>query len=242
VSFNRLVSVACALIGILVARDAAHGELVTWFGPSQASNSNASWTTGATSAQNYGVAFITGTAGPYSMGWLTIGLSTSSTGTTGSGSLNVELRDTTNLTPYSAVSGTTLYASDVITFSSPTTSNTYFTVNLLPANFANISGFAMSGTTGYSLRLWGPSSNYTIQRTTGYANGTTNDFYTVNDGFVALDTFRNDIANYTNNTNSYPTLSIAFGTTAVPEPSTYAMALAGLACGGYSVFRRRKRA
>jgi hypothetical protein len=28
----------------------------------------------------------------------------------------------------------------------------------------------------------------------------------------------------------------------VPEPSTYAMALAGLACGGYSVFRRRKRA
>jgi len=25
----------------------------------------------------------------------------------------------------------------------------------------------------------------------------------------------------------------------VPEPSTYAMALAGLACGGYSLFRRR---
>jgi hypothetical protein len=30
--------------------------------------------------------------------------------------------------------------------------------------------------------------------------------------------------------------------TAVPEPSTYAMALAGLACGGYSMWRRRKRA
>ena len=28
----------------------------------------------------------------------------------------------------------------------------------------------------------------------------------------------------------------------VPEPSTYAMAVAGLACGGYSLFRRRKRA
>ncbi len=27
----------------------------------------------------------------------------------------------------------------------------------------------------------------------------------------------------------------------VPEPSTYAMALAGVACGGYSLFRRRKR-
>jgi hypothetical protein len=28
----------------------------------------------------------------------------------------------------------------------------------------------------------------------------------------------------------------------VPEPSTYVMALAGLACGGYLVKRRRKRA
>jgi hypothetical protein len=27
---------------------------------------------------------------------------------------------------------------------------------------------------------------------------------------------------------------------AVPEPSTYVMALAGLACGGYSLFRRRR--
>lgn len=30
--------------------------------------------------------------------------------------------------------------------------------------------------------------------------------------------------------------------TAVPEPSTYAMALAGLACGGFSMWRRRMRA
>jgi hypothetical protein len=28
----------------------------------------------------------------------------------------------------------------------------------------------------------------------------------------------------------------------VPEPSTCIMALAGMACGGYSMFRRRKRA
>jgi autotransporter-associated beta strand protein len=30
--------------------------------------------------------------------------------------------------------------------------------------------------------------------------------------------------------------------TAVPEPSTYVLGLVGLACGGYSMFRRRKRA
>jgi hypothetical protein len=35
---------------------------------------------------------------------------------------------------------------------------------------------------------------------------------------------------------------IVNGTVPVPEPSTCAMALAGLACGGYSMWRRRKRA
>jgi hypothetical protein len=39
-----------------------------------------------------------------------------------------------------------------------------------------------------------------------------------------------------------PYASLISVPTAVPEPSTYAMALAGLACGGYSMFRRRKRA
>jgi hypothetical protein len=37
-------------------------------------------------------------------------------------------------------------------------------------------------------------------------------------------------------------LAQAVDLVALPEPSTYAMALAGLACGGYSLFRRRKRA
>ena len=35
---------------------------------------------------------------------------------------------------------------------------------------------------------------------------------------------------------------VTSGVSVVPEPSTYAMALAGLACGGYSMFRRRKQA
>ena len=80
-----------------------------------------------------------------------------------------------------------------------------------------------------------------IQRTTGYANGTTNDFYTVSDDFVALDTFRNNVANYTNTTtNSYPTLSIAFGAVAVPEPATCASLLAGLGFAGIMAWRRRR--
>ena len=40
-----------------------------------------------------------------------------------------------------------------------------------------------------------------------------------------------------NGTSETVTINIA----PVPEPSTYAMAFAGLTCGGYSMFRRRKR-
>jgi hypothetical protein len=232
-----LVCAACPLFGMLTAGSSARAAVVTWFGPSQAPNSNATWT-GTTSAQNYGVAFITGTAASYSMDWLTIGLNTSTTGTTGSGSLVVELRDTINTAPYTAISGTTLYATDTITFSTPTTTNTNFAVNMSSAGFPNISGFAMSGTTAYALRLWGPSRGYGIQRTTNYANGTTNDFYTVSDGFVALDTFRNNVPNYSNTLNSYPTLSISFGTTFVPEPGTCVIAIAGIVCGGWYLRRR----
>jgi len=41
---------------------------------------------------------------------------------------------------------------------------------------------------------------------------------------------------------SRPNVAILAGAVAVPEPSTCASLLAGLACGGYSMFRRRKRA
>jgi len=42
--------------------------------------------------------------------------------------------------------------------------------------------------------------------------------------------------------NNFASPTLTMTVAPVPEPSTYAMALAGLACGGYSVFRRRKRA
>lgn len=51
---------------------------------------------------------------------------------------------------------------------------------------------------------------------------------------------------YTFNPNALPgdvdTYYDSFKITAVPEPSAYAMALAGIACGGFSMWRRRKRA
>jgi hypothetical protein len=40
----------------------------------------------------------------------------------------------------------------------------------------------------------------------------------------------------------YQDFQLAMRVVAVPEPSTSCMVLAGLACGGFSMFRRRKRA
>lgn len=42
--------------------------------------------------------------------------------------------------------------------------------------------------------------------------------------------------------NTAESIVLSYSPVAVPEPSTYAMALAGLACGGYSMWRRRKDA
>jgi hypothetical protein len=67
--------------------------------------------------------------------------------------------------------------------------------------------------------------------------------YTVTNGFTVLDTFRNNTPNYANSQGppvSYAAFAMSFGVETVPEPSTYCMALAGLACGGYSLFRRRR--
>jgi hypothetical protein len=55
------------------------------------------------------------------------------------------------------------------------------------------------------------------------------------------DTYFRFVAEVYDPSNSEPFYDIG-AVYAVPEPSTYAMALAGLVCGGYSMFRRRKRA
>jgi len=57
---------------------------------------------------------------------------------------------------------------------------------------------------------------------------------------VANEFFSNSQDSFANAGNGPYQMSVSV--TAVPEPSTYAMALAGLTFGGYSLFRRRKRA
>jgi hypothetical protein len=221
-----------ALLASMAVATTALATNVTWFG-SPAVNSNATFSSGTGYTNNYGVAFTTGSSGTFTMSWLDLQLGQGST--VGNWTLTVALHDTTNSTAYSAVAGSTAYATDTVTI---TAGGTYFTANLTAAQLPNITSFAMQANTSYALILYDATSTSAISRTTGYASGTTNDFYTVGNGFTALNTFRNN-STYTNNTNSYPTLGISFGATASAVPGSGAMAMLGLSA--ISGLRRRRR-
>lgn len=213
---------------------AADASNVTWLG-STLSNSTASLPTSASYTSNFGIAFTTGASGPFTIGWLDLGLSSSGV-TSGAGTLKIALRNTTNSTAYSAAAGTTEYAVDTVSFSAPTIVGTYFTLNLTAAQLPNIMAYAMSASTSYALIVYNASAAFAIQRQSGYAQNTNNAYYTVSNGFTALNTFRNN-ATYTNATGSYPTLTMSFGT-AAPVPAPGAIALLGGA--GLGARRRRR--
>lgn len=241
-----VASVAALLTAFVGFDGVATGETITYIKPTNAANSNANWpaTSSGTYTQNFGIAFTTGSSGPFDIDWIHLGLNTSSV-TANSASLTIALRNTTNTTAYSAVAGTTEYAKDTVTFSKPTTTATAFSLDLTSAQLTNISAFALQANTAYALILYAPSLNIGMQRTSGFANGTTNGEYTVTNGFTMLDTFRNNIANYSNNASSYPSLDISFGATVtapVPEidPSGLASAMS-LVMGSVALLEQRRR-
>ena len=227
------------LISLLTASiNTAVGADVAWFAPTAAANSNANFPSGTAYTNNFGVAFTTGSAPALQMDWVTIELNTS-TQTSGSGTFKLSLRNTTNTTAYSAAAGSTEYALDTVSFTMPTTAATSFTLNLTSADIPNITNYAMGASTSYALIMYNPSNNIGVGRTTGYAQNTTNGFYTLTNGFTALNTFRNNTT-YQNTGTSYPTLQISFGNTVpVPEPSTWAMA--GIATLVIAYRARRKQ-
>jgi formylglycine-generating enzyme required for sulfatase activity len=78
-----------------------------------------------------------------------------------------------------------------------------------------------------------------LDGTPGSSRGLRGGFWTEYDPFVLSSSYR------LTSTPSFVSTNYGFrlaSPVAVPEPSTYCMALAGLACGGYALFRRRKRA
>lgn len=232
---------ALMLINAFSISGVASGGTITYVKPSNATDSNPNWPSGTAYTNNSGIAFTTGSSGPFDIDWVDLGLNTSNV-TSGSASLTVALRSTNNSTPYSAVAGGTEYARDTVSFLMPPATYQYFNVNLTSLDLPNITSYSLLSNTSYALILYAPSQNIALGRTTGFANGTTNNFYTVTNGFTMLDTFRNNSPNYTNNTDSYPTFAISFGANtaaAVPEPSV--LGIAGLVAGGGLFRRLRKR-
>ena len=237
-----VASAALIISTSLLGAGAGHASTITWFAPSQPGNSQATWPSGTSYTNNFGVAFQTGSGSPsFVIDWIKIGLNTN-TSTSGAGTIKLALNAATNSTPYSAVAAATQLTLDAISFTAPTATSTPFELDLGPAQLPSLVGYAMSPSTAYSLILYAPTGgNWAIRRQTGYANQTTNDNYITSNGFVALDTFRNNIANYSNSASSYPTLSIAFGSYADPAtdvPGT--LPLAGVAALFSSTRRLRK--
>ena len=237
---TRTRSIRSSLAALLCLVTTGSAALTTWVEPSDAANGSSSIPTQTSYTSNLGIVFKTGSSGTFSMDWLRFSLTS---GGTGSASFNVELRNATSEIPYEGVAGTTLHASDTLTFSRPLTTNTPFDVSFTEAEAPNLMTFMLQPNTAYALMINSASTSVALRRTQGYANGTTNDEYTVSNGFAVLDTFRNNTPNYSNNTNSYVTFHMAFGAnapSAVPEPAG-AGAVLLLGSAGMALVRRRKR-
>lgn len=232
------------LMAFWAGASSALGSIVTYVTPTNASNSNANPPGGVSYTNNMGYAFTTGPSGLFDIDWVNLDLNTSAL-TTGSGSITVAIHEASNTTAYSAVAGSTAFATDTVNFTMPGTTSTAFTLNLTATELPNISTYQLQPSTSYALILYN-SPGLGIRRTTGFTNGTTNANYTVSNGFAMLDTFRNNVANYSNTSGSYPTLGISFGSfgsvaAATPEPAGFLLGGVPALAGVGALLRRRER-
>jgi hypothetical protein len=239
---QRLVPLILAAAVVQHSPTANAVTKTTWVDDTSTSNGNVNWPSqDGTYTRNFGIAFSTGnTSASYNIGWIDIGLNTSIS-TASSASFKVALHQATNSTPYSAVAASTAYATDVVSFSKPTTTSTPFTLQLTSAQLPNITSYAMNPATSYALIVYSPDVSIGMMRTTGssYANGTTNNAYTVSNGFAMLTTLRSN-SYYSNTTGSYPALDFAFGNFASPPaPVPAPLGVAGLAAMASNVRRLR---
>jgi len=208
--------------------------------PTGITNGSASISTVTTYTTNLGYAFKTGSSGTFEIDWIKLELQ--SVATSGSGSFKIWINGTDNDTVYSAVASSTEHAADTVSFTTPATSNTPFTLMLAAADLPNISSYSLLPNTAYSLFVNSASgSGIALRRVQGLADGTTNDAYTVTNGFTMLDTFRNNTPNYSNSPGSYPAFAISFGGEVSAVPETSNMAFLAVLLGSGLVRRNRAR-
>jgi hypothetical protein len=239
-----MVAGAVAVSGVCATT--ASGSTLYVSGPT-ATNGSATIQSGTTSTTNLGYAFKTGGSGPFGID--TIVLELQSSVVSGTGSFKISINGTDNDTPLSAVPNSTVYASDIVSFTTSGIANTPFELVLAGADIPNISAYSLLSNTAYSIFLNSASgSSIAMRRQQGLASG--NDAiaaYTVTNGFEVLDTFRNSVPNYANSQGppvSYAAFAISFGTTqasTVPEidPSGVGSVLA-LVSGALGLLERRR--
>jgi hypothetical protein len=197
---------------------------VIYVTPKNSPNGSSSIQSGGTITTNLGYAFKTGASGPFDIDWITMNLTSSAVAA--SATFKISIHGTDNEIAYSALPNNTAYASDTVTVTTPAVANTPFDVTFTSADIPNITNFQLASNTAYSLFVNGQSGvAIALRRRQGLAVNTTNDEYTVTNGFVMLDTFRNNTPNFSNFPGSYVTFAMSFGgtasaPTAVPEPAT----------------------
>jgi hypothetical protein len=229
---------ALAVLGAFASP--ALGASVTYVAGPSDTNGSSSIQSGTTYTTNLGYAFKTGSSGTFDIDWIKLELTSGAA--SGSGSFKIWLQSTNNELAYSAVAGTTEHAADTVSFTTPSTSNTPFELTLTSGNLPNISAYSLLPDTVYALFVNGQSgSGIALRRKHGLADGTTNDAYTVTNGFTMLDTFRNNAPNYSNSTGSYPAFAISFGGEVSAVPETSNMAFLAVLLGSGLVRRHRAR-
>jgi len=199
----------------LLHAGAANALTVSYVAPLDAPNSQGSLPTNINYTSNLGYAFITGPSGPYDIDFVNVSLNTGSSTAT-SGSFKLALHGMDNNTPYLAVPNATAFATDTVNFAMPGVVSSPLELNLTDAQIPNITSYSLLTNTAYSLFIYQGTTGVALRRTTGYANGTTNDKYTVTNGFIVIDTFRNQTPNYSNIAGSYPAFAISFGANSAP--------------------------
>jgi hypothetical protein len=230
---------ALAVLGAFASP--ALGASVTYVaGPSLSDlNGSSSISSGTIYSTNLGYAFRTGSSGTFDIDWIKLELTSGAS--SGSGSFKISLHNTDNWTAYSAVAGSTVHAADTVNFTTPSTANTPFELTLTSGNLPTISAYSLLPDTVYALFVNSQSgSAIALRRNQNLANGTTNDAYTVTNGFTMLDTFRNNTPNYTNGTG-YPAFAISFGGELSAVPETSNMAFLAVLVGSGLVRRHRAR-
>lgn len=239
------LSVVFLVLGLGSLPSSVSAGPVTFVTPKNAPNGSSSIQPGTTYTTNLGYAFKTGSSGPFDIDWVSMNLTSASNGV--AVSFKISIHGTDNEIPYSAVASSTAYASDTVTVTTPGTSNTPFDVTFTSAEIPNIANLSLSPNTSYSLFVNSVlGGGLALRRIQGLTANTANDAYAVTNGFVMLDTFRNNSPQYKTNSsdpNTEVAFAMSFGGTAsapsaVPEPAT--LAISTLVVGGTLVRRYRR--